>query len=388
MSRQLPRGFSLVELMISLAIGSIIVLALVGLLINSSRTSRNIERANLLVDTGRYASYVLQNDLWHAGFWSNHVPDFDDQTLSPTRIPAEVPDMVNFPYPPDPCTGVLGWTGEVKKALVAVPVQAYESVVICSTPSVQLPDLTNSKRPGTDILVVRHAGLCVPGQGDCPAEVAGEAFFQASRCNEDPEKYRLGNSGFTLRSKECGTSVAEKRRLVNTIYWVRNYAVTSGDGIPTLVRSTFGATGQLQPEIVAEGIEGFRIEFGIDDKSKVGQDVRPSEPIQWQDAQTRTIPRNRGDGVADRYIRCTDAAPCQVKDLMNVVVARVFLLVRSPTSTPGFSDAKTYDMGLAGTMCPTSLAGTQCNLDPAFSRHLFTSTFRLQNIAGRRDLPP
>ena len=74
-------GFSLVELMVSLAISLVILAALVALFVNTTRSNREFERANSMIENGRLAIQVLENDVIHAGFWGTHVPQFDDQTV-------------------------------------------------------------------------------------------------------------------------------------------------------------------------------------------------------------------------------------------------------------------------------------------------------------------
>ena len=50
-----------------------------------------------MIENGRFAIKVLEDDLVHAGYWSGYVPMFDDQTR-PTDAPTDVPTAV-----PDPC---------------------------------------------------------------------------------------------------------------------------------------------------------------------------------------------------------------------------------------------------------------------------------------------
>jgi len=94
--RRTYQGFSLVELMISLVIGLVILGALVTLFSSTSRANREMATANSVIENGRFAIQLLENDVVHGGFWGTHVPVFDDQTSE--EIPADVPTLV-----PDPC---------------------------------------------------------------------------------------------------------------------------------------------------------------------------------------------------------------------------------------------------------------------------------------------
>ena len=62
--------------------------------------------------------------------------------------------------------------------------------------------------------------------------------MQASRCATEVDALRLRH--VRLHADCAGLrGAAEKRKFVSNIYYIRDYAVTPGDGIPTLVRSQF-----------------------------------------------------------------------------------------------------------------------------------------------------
>jgi type IV pilus assembly protein PilW len=187
---------------------------------------------------------------------------------------------------------------------------------------------------------------------------------------------------FPLRQRQCGATQAERRRFLSNIYYIRDFAVTAGDGIPTLVRSTFDWNGTAlvqQPAVaMVEGIQGFRVELGIDNLSETGAAVNYAQAVTWADPTTRTTATNRGDGTPDgAFISCTTAVPCTLAQLMNVTAVKLYVLVRSREPTPGFTDTKTYQLG-----------GTAMGpFNDGFKRHVYTYTMRLPNIYGRRQTP-
>lgn len=67
-SRSVERGFSLIEMMISVTIGLMIVAALVGVLAGNSRSTKSNDRASELQSNGRYALDHLKRELRHAGY--------------------------------------------------------------------------------------------------------------------------------------------------------------------------------------------------------------------------------------------------------------------------------------------------------------------------------
>jgi|MudIll2142460700_1097286.scaffolds.fasta_scaffold46957_3 type IV pilus assembly protein PilW len=371
---RVPGGFGLVELMVSIAIGLVLIAALVALFLGTTRNNREMATANSMIENGRFAIQLLEGDVIHAGFWGTFVPQFDDATA--VGVPIDVPTAI-----PDPCLAFnpTNWNAAYVTNLLGIPLQAYDSNAVCS-------GVASSMRANTDMLVVRHAETCAAGTAGCEAVTANKLYLQASLCNSDTNTYVFGQDGvatFNLRRIACAASpVAEKRRFVSNLYYVRDFAVTAGDGVPTLMRSTLdisGATPQhLAPVPLVEGIDAFRVELGVDDLSGTGAAVDYTTATQWVDDDTKEMATNRGDGIPDgAFIRCTTAAPCGVGDLMNTTAVRIWVLARSREPTQGYTDTKQYT--LAGS--------TYGPYNDAFKRHVYTTTVRLPNISGRRERP-
>jgi type IV pilus assembly protein PilW len=370
-------GFGLVELMISMLIGLVIIGALVTLFVNTSGNNRELARANSMIENGRFAIKVLEDDLVHAGYWSGFVPMFDDQT--DLDVPIDVPT-----YVPDPCLAYdpADWDDEYKQNLVGIPVQVYDDAAAVDLDTCVTDGIIDDYQADTDLLIVRHTEPCVAGEGGyCENDVAGNLYMQASYCETDADApYVFDTGGYSVTRRDCATA-AEKRKFVSNLYYVRDYAVTAGDGIPTLVRSQFdfvGGTLAHQPPVaLVEGIEAFRIELGVDDLSRTGAAVNYLEAIEWLDPDDRTTPTNRGDGVPDgAYVRCSPG--CTEADLMNATSVRIYVLARSREASPNYTDSKTYTLGSAGDVGP---------FNDNFKRHVFTTTVRLTNISGRRMTP-
>jgi len=375
---RLQDGFTLVELMISMVIGLLIVLALVTLLINVSRNNSEMSKTNRLIENGRFALQLLQADISHAGFWDGYIPEFD--SLAATNVPVDYPSTV-----PDPCLNYASWTAQYKTNLVGMAVQGYEIAATVPSPTLSVcGSIVTRPKPSTDVLFVRHAENCLPGVGSCTAQVAGELYFQMARCGATTPSpaYVLDSvTPFALQKRDC-TTMADIRKFVSNLYYIRDYAVTVGDGIPTLMRSQFGLSGgalaHKTAEALIEGIEGFRVEFGVDNVSDSGAAVNFAAAISWANAANKTSPTNRGDGIPEgAYVRCTTAVPCTVDQLANTVAVKIYVLVRSENTTPGYQDIKTYNLG-STTLGPFN--------DP-YKRHLFSQTIRLTNVSTRRETP-
>lgn len=173
-SRASEAGFSIVELMVSIAIGIVIVLAMVGVLIKSNRNNAELIKSNKLIDGAKAASFLIEQDLTHASYWGGFIPGFDDLLL--TTAPGDVPDAVTDPcgvaYPP------IGATADQdKKNLIGISVQVYPIAVVGGAPA--SPVCTSVIRdpvPGSDVLVVRYADRAPSPTAD------GNLMIQVDRC--------------------------------------------------------------------------------------------------------------------------------------------------------------------------------------------------------------
>jgi len=185
--------------------------------------------------------------------------------------------------------------------------------------------------------------------------------------------------------KKNSTTVADKYKFISSIYYISDV-----NGIPTLMRSSFDGTAHQAAVPLIEGIEGFRVEFGIDSTGDVNPAtglptvVDYTKPLEWVDSLTRDTPLNRGDGIPDEYVRCTTTSPCTAiaptgtaAQLPNVVAVKLYVLARNRDITVGYTDNKTYALG-------------ETTLGPFgdhYKRHVFSTTVRLTNVSARRETP-
>lgn len=365
------QGMTLVELMVGMALGLFILVAMLALFTNTGRAASELEKTNGLVENGRYALHLIASDLSLAGHWSGFVPEFDDITFpdAPTDAPTAIPDAC-LAY------SAATWTSSHINNLLGVAIESLDGAMGTCAPAIL------NHKAGTDVLVTRHANTCLPGSANCEPDSASEVHFANSRCGTQSPQYVMATSGFsTMLQRDCATAVTEKRRFVSDLYYIRDHARIAGDGIPTLMRSSFGLA-DTQPRrqtatVMIEGIEDLRIEWGIDNLSATGDLVSATDDIAWADPATMTTPSNRGDGAPDTYMRCTTSAPCSAAELSNAVTATVYVLVRSIEQTPGYTDSKTYNLG-------NTVLGP---FNDRFKRRVFQTTVRLANISARRGKP-
>ncbi|MBA2963472.1 MULTISPECIES: PilW family protein [Ramlibacter] len=356
--RRGQRGLTLIEFMVSIALGMLIVAALATLIADQSSNRAEVERAGRLIENGRYAVRAMADDLQMAGYWG-------ELTTAPSA-PAALPD---------PCSTT---EADVASA-IALHVQGY-NVGSTTTPvtsgtvpgNSQVASCLSDVAPNTDILVVRHAdpdtsSLETAGAPDLAKMVNGQLYVQTGlvlATKSFDSRLHAGASAsnstnFPLLKKDL-TTPASFRKVVVHIYYISQCSVQSGgscaagDGgnpIPTLKMVELTVAGGLaswNTVTIAEGIENLQVDYGVDtdaNGSPDGTDVSGS-------ALTK------------------DTWP-------DVMTAKVYLLARSTDKTPGFTDTKTYPLGTAGTVTPATA-------DQGYKRHVFVQSVRLVNPSARR----
>ena len=344
------RGFTLIELMISVTIGMLILAAMTAMLVNNSAAQAEIEKANRQVENGRYAFDLLSADLRNAGYYG----EFD-----PTVLTAPL-------TMPDPCLATIADF----KAALPLYVQGYDNV------AANVLSCLSDVKPGTDIVVVRHTATCVIDAGNCNASGSGGPYFQASLCNNATELssssvddfYALANDIASLdrHQRDC-TSVAGSgtlavvRRLEIHLYFVANNGLTT-DGIPTLKRARLANNGGslgVTIEPLVEGIENLQMEYGLDTNSDGAADVFTTSPAS--------------------HAGCVLPA-CAVTNWTNVVSTKVNLLARNLEPSLGHIDRKSYVLGNLSDGSPNTIAAT----GDQYKRHVYQALGVLWNPAGRK----
>ena len=123
------------------------------------------------------------------------------------------------------------------------------------------------------------------------------------------------------------------------VYYVRQFANTPGDGVPTLCRKVLAGGGPtMTTECIATGIENLQIEYGIDTSS---------------------------DGNPNVYLNNPTLA-----EMQGIVSVRIFLLARTAGIDTRYTNQKTFAVSNAPDYTP----------DDSFHRRVFSTTVSVQNI--------
>lgn len=374
--RESQGGFSLIELMIAITLGLLIMTGLISIFVKNSLARSEIERSNRQIESGRYAISLLTEDLRMAGFLGSVNP------LNDIIAPPAKPPLDTMTSMPDPCITSVNPTDAPNnlQSSFFFHVQGYDNAAT-------IPSCISDVRAGSDILVVRRVSGCVAGPTagtGCDAVISGAPYFQASNCylpgelapssglpTEYQGHFRLGTNialldrrGLTCTASSA-TPIADYRRYLTHIYFVANNDVT-GDGIPTLKRAELGASssGATAFNVVplVEGIETMQFEYGVDTSSPA-------------------------DGVIDGYTADPNSynscigATCLTNWLYTYSV-KINLLARNIDQSPGYTDSKSYTLGLKADGTPNVFPASGTYGD-RYKRHAYTATVRLENPSGR-----
>lgn len=339
-------GMTLVELMISMALGLVILAVISVLFVNTNRQQVELDKSNRLIDNGRYATDLVSEALRSAGFYGEFNPG---AMVAPLALP-------------DPCKVTAGMADltEVRNGF-AFHVQGYDAADDTDTASLATSTcVLTGLRPGSDVIVVRRA-VTTPVDVTTIDATLNAVYVQGSLCSVDAPAFKIdrvpGNLDRRARGSDsngCGAGLAPAFRYLTEIYYVATDNV-AGDGIPTLKRVSLTAAGTFSaPEALVEGIEFMQILWGADGAT--------------------------ADGIPESWETC-DGATCNLI-WHTMVTAKIYVLARSPESSRDVVDTRTYVLSTDSTFSFTPAAAAR-----NFRRHVYASTVRLTNAAMRRELP-
>jgi type IV pilus assembly protein PilW len=318
---QAQKAFSLVEFMISITIGSILTLGIIGVY-NSSKKNYVVQEALArLQENGRYTTYYINKHLRMAGYQGC----INSNNLTLNNIVKNPTTQVSFDMP---LSGYHGGDGSWTPALPA--------------------NLTAANiKPGTDVIEIRYAtdlGVRLAqamansnsamvlddpdGDGDEREGIAQNDIIMITDCetgdiaaaggNENANSISISasNNNTTSLSKAYDTDVKILRYNYIAIY-VKDSGRTNTSGEPIFSLASQDINGN--ESILADGVEDLKVSYGVD---------------------------TTGDGSADSFLSAQQITNNnQWGDVLNVRVEQLLNSVES-VSTEGQSyefDGATLD---------------------------------------------
>jgi type IV pilus assembly protein PilW len=289
-------GFSLIEVMVALALGAIILLGVSEIFTDNSRTRNEIERTGRQIESGAYALRLIEGDLANAAYWGEAAEQPSAGTLPPV------------------CPGLgtdLAIAANELQAAMGYPIQGQDTLgTNCITP-----------KTGTDFIAVRRANSCALSTTECEAW-SNNFHLQVSACLDDAPAVELGEiktasvlGDLTYKQRDCST-LAPIYRMLSRIYFINSSDVL----VRAELNRPLGTSTYAETPLV-EGVELLKFEYGMD-TSGDGQIDDPNTPTgsKWS----------------------------------NVAMVRISMVIRNLKPTTGYTDTKTYTVAGEAYTVPTA----------------------------------
>lgn len=340
------RGLSLVELLVALAIGSVLMVGAVYVYSQSRNTHTLSDTVARMQENARYAFSIIEPDLQLAGYYgfSNNPEDLKFITAGSTASAVPAAQMRRS----SPAVAGLGAAFHACGDNFAIDLLAtVEGVdggygLACAAQG-------GGALAATDALIVRRASTT-----PLLAATPGRVQLLVSRLS--PSNQYVFSDGNLPATPAVDADMVEVRDLVVRTYYVSR---DSDDvvGLPALRVKSLDAGGFTDEELMP-GIEDLQVQFGIDTGDYDGDGAIDS----GLDADGDGIP-DAPNGVATRYVDADDLPAG-----FQVVSVRLWVMVRAAQAEQGFVDGRTYDY-----------AGKSVTPNDKFRRVLVSRTIQLRN---------
>lgn len=333
--RARQQGLSLVELMVALAIGSVLIGGAL-FMYQEGRSSFTLnERIARLQDDGRYVLSVIEPDLELAGYYGftnlgdtvRLITDGDPNRVVATAFAMrQEPVLAGDPVP---------------EAVASLPATAHA----CGR-NFAVDVLTAVEGSDQEFELGEAAAECEPLGGGARDGADTLTLRRASTQTVDPTLGRLQIYASRLRSRTShllfadgvAPGVVDVDNRIHDLL-VRSYYISEDSvgrpGLPALrvkTLTSIGGAPAFDDQEVIPGIEDLQVQFGID----TGDYDNDGAIDATADANGDGIPES--DGRATRYVDPDFEGLAR----SQVVAVRLWIRVRASEPEPGFTDNRTY----------------------------------------------
>lgn len=312
------RGISLVELLVSLALASIMMIGASELYLRSKMQMNTAQQLTEVRENARYALQVITADLRRAGF------------LGEARPPAGPLLLTDLPLSTN-CDKSTAWARAVQE-----PVSGLND----ATKDVQRDYracIPNSDYLRGDVITVRYAAPLSDTPWRNTVNTQAPYLF-ASLVHP---RILLGRDVSNALAAEPGTSVYVLSAAAYHVAPAQESEGLCGNDhrYPALVRRGLDNRGLPRREEITEGIENLQVRMGVDKNS---------------------------DGIVDSYIE-----PNDTQTEHTILAVRIWLLARARCAEPGYFNRERYE-----------LANQTFVPNDQFRRELIFTTVALRGIHG------
>jgi type IV pilus assembly protein PilW len=328
-------GFTLVEMLVALALSSVIALASIAALTVARSGFTAVDASSQLRDNGRFAADMIRRVVVQAGYkdaqYAAQTSGFGNTTA--TVAEPNISGVNN-------AIAKTSSLPDLETAFVARPgANATDSK--CST----YPDLTCDN--GSDVLIVRY---------QTSPSVAGSTTSDGTMIN-------------CAGIAEMTVPIDANDRMISVFH----VAKSSTGSEPSLMCSYRSAGGVWTTQPVIEGVESFQVLYGVDGVTS---------------AANTTFPTTLRDTVPDRYLNASEMVSGSDSTVANRVTPatygnwgavrslRIGLVIRGAANSAPVKDTTIPTLcalGFKGMAIPTSPVATDC-VDPPSSGDTATTS--------------
>jgi len=313
-------GFSVVEVMIAMLLSMALAGAIISVFVNNSYSFKQDENIGRMQDDARFALREIAFDISMAGHYADlHIP---------SSVSYDGDLAIGTDCGP---VGEANWMYRATEAGTgnSLSIMAIDNATNAAVTAAHSCFIGGELQDGTDVVAIKR--------------VAGA---EATALSANGAYLRTNGTVGVMFSGVAPTApplvVAAPRAdwaFRPSIYYIRQFANTPGDNIPTLCRKALSGGGpSMTTECLATGIENLQIEYGIDTSE---------------------------DGHPNVYL--TNPTLAQMQD---VVAARIFLIARTTDNDTRYVNTKTYSISNAPDLVPGD----------SFHRRVFSTSVSIQNI--------
>lgn len=291
------RGISLVELLISLSIGSLIVLGLSQTYVHTKQAFLQQTELSQLQTETHYALTQLTQELAQSGYLA--------QTLTRQTIGGSAPPVT----PTLRCANTTQWG-----RMITQPVYGMNDTLKLNSAADYTGCISNADYLRGDLIVTRSMSSYTISDNEARSSSNQTRLYFRSA----PEQ-GLMFQGKDTQSNTLSTDLQSLHEVKASVYYIGSAIgedvtpCATSTGLPALFRETLNGQGKPQREEIAQGIENLQVQFGLD---------------------------TDGDGSVNRY---ANASP--TLDWQRIRAIRVWLLTRTLCPEAGYINNETYYLG-------------------------------------------
>ena len=332
-------GLTLIELMISITIGTVLMAGIVSIFASSKQSYKLQDTLTYLQESGRFAIDLISKDLRRAGYWGANSQVMKTSTAPNIMGTTGFVRVTAGNY--ETCDATTGLLLEERLFAINDTNSGYGCI-----PSSGLDAYLQG-----DVITARYASPQMSTSADMAAD--GNRFFIRSSIKSG--RLFTGSAEGTLANQITNEGPTESRAVVANTYYIGDSGKSCGGvKIPALYRVVLDTDGTPIRQKLFEGVEQLQIRVGWD---------------------------SDGDRIADKYEDAdapaiADQNPWTWNGLFpfgsKIVSTRIWILVREQCPDPNYSySGDPYQMGDL-TFTPT---GSQLN----FRRQLYSATVAMRN---------